>query len=269
MAVNPDLVVEREVFGVTYERYALQKLCARLVRKLGIATVLEMPVSGAKAMPGLYSMGFALAGCDVTLAGADPAAVQSWHEVGLQDKLTCMSREEALATAQTGSRWDLVWNFMVLPTAQDPRALLAEMAGVSRRWLMVAAVNRFNVGFNLHRTVHRIYHIPWSHGEVRFFSPFHTGAFLRRQGLRRVGWGVVDCPPWPDSPGFRDLRLHRQGDRPRRWISPYLDCLRRNTFPAWMKYVYLGERLPVPKSLKLPYAHLYYALGRISDETSR
>jgi hypothetical protein len=264
MAVGVE-IVEREVFGVTYERYALQKLCARLVKRLKLTSVLELPASGAKAMPGLYSLGFALAGCHVTLVDADLQARQIWEGLGLGSKLTCLSRGEFGTVPQ----WDLVWNFAVLPSADDPAGLARQMASLSRRWLMVAAVNRFNVGFNMHRLVHRLYNIPWSHGDVRFFSPFYTSAYLRHLGLQKVSWGVVDCPPWPDSPGFRDLRLHRQGDKPRQWLSPYVECVRSGVFPTWMRGVYRGERLPIPATLKLPYAHLYYAVGRVAHEVLR
>jgi hypothetical protein len=117
--------------------------------------------------------------------------------------------------------------------------------------------------------VHRLYDIPWTHGDVRFFSPYFTGTFLRQRGFKGVRWGVVDCPPWPDSPGFRDLRLHRQGNKLRRWVSPYVDHLQQGSFPTWMNFVYWGEKLPIPNILKLPYAHLYFALGQIGDEVTR
>jgi hypothetical protein len=269
MVVASEALIEREVFGVTYERFALQKLCARLVKKLGITSVLELPAGGAKAMPGLYSLGFALAGCDVTLVGADCEALNIWRKLGLESKLSYLNSAEISAAAQHQRRWDLVWNFAVLPAVEDPSALLSEMAGFSRRWLMVAAVNRFNVGFNLHRTVHWVYRIPWSHGDVRYFSPFYTRRFLQDQGCSKVRWGVIDCPPWPDSPGFRDLRLHRQGDQPKQWESPYIEHLHRGRFPSWLRYVYWGERFPLPPLLKLPYAHLYYSLGRVADEIPR
>ena len=105
-------------------------------------------------------------------------------------------------------------------------------------------------------------------GEVKFFSPFKTAQFLRSAGLKKIRWGVVDCPPWPDSPGFRDLRLHRLGDQPRKWVSPYVDYLQSKKFPGWMKWVYLGERLPVPNLIKLPYSHLFYIIGQVSDEAN-
>ncbi len=268
MAVTGDIPQEVEVFGVTYERFALAKLFRRLIRKQRIKTVLEYPASGAKAMPSLYSLGFALAGCRVTLVDPDPDGLQVWQELGLAERLSSLTEKEARERIEAGERWDLAWNFMVLPARERPEESARWMMRSSRRWLMVVHVNRFNVGFGLHRTVHRLWKIPWTHGDLRFFSPFRTKAFLRDLGAHSLCWGVVDCPPWPDSPGFRDLRLHRLGDRPRRWVSPYADYLRADRFPAWMKWVYLGERFPIPRLLKLPYSHLFYVIGRVDREAA-
>ena len=268
MAIGAEIPVETEVFGVTYERYALGRLFQRLVKKFSLHSVIEMPASGAKAMPSLYSLGFASAGCEVTLVDADEAGVQVWRDLGLDTKLTLLTSDQVETALGEGRRWDLCWNFAVLSTASDPEGLIRRMAQCSRRWVMIINVNRFNVGFFLHRTVHRLWKIPWSHGDLRFFSPFKTSEFLRQMGFKEIHWGVVDCPPWPDSPGFRDLRLHRLGDRERRWISPYADYLKEDQSPGWLKAVYAVERLPLPAWLKLPYSHLYYAIARVDHEAA-
>ena len=267
MALDSDLPIETEVFGVTYERYALQKLFARLTRKLGLHSVIEMPAGGAKAMPSLYSLGFALAGCQVALVDADPEAERLWYRTGQGEHLTLIESGEISRECTTGHCWDLCWNFAVLAASEQPEALVQRMAALSRNWLLFVGVNRFNFGFPFHRSVHRRHNIPWSHGDLRFFSPFDTMAFLRDLGFQKVEWGLVDCPPWPDSLGFRDLRLHRQGDRPRRWHSPYVEHLIADQFPLWMKMIHLGERLPLPRLMKLPYAHLFYVYCRTSRET--
>lgn len=64
--------VEIEPYGVEYERFALQKLFIDLACKYKIEHVAEIPAIGAKAMPSLYSLGWALAGCHVTLINGDP-----------------------------------------------------------------------------------------------------------------------------------------------------------------------------------------------------
>jgi len=268
MVVSGEIPTEVEVFGVSYERYALQKLFARLKKKLNLQSILELPASGAKAMPSLYSLGAALAGCDVTLVDADAEGLAIWDKLGLDKKLITIDNSQLDLALKDGSRWDLCWNFMVIPTSEDPAKLLQRMASCSSNYLMLMNVNRFNVGFNMHRTVHRLWEIPWTHGDIRFFSPFITRRFLKELGYKPYSWGVVDSPPWPDSPGFRDLRLHRLGDTPKKWISPYADYVINDQFPSWMKWVYMGERLPIPAWMKLPYSHLYYTIAQVDNEAS-
>jgi hypothetical protein len=266
MAVEANIPVETEVFGVTYERFALQRLFARLTSQLNLHSVVEMPASGAKAMSSLYSLGFALAGCRVALVNADPEAIKLWYQLDLGDRLTLLREDEIERECATGHCWDLCWNFAVLPTAENPEALIQRMANLSRHWLLVIGVNRFNVGFPFHRAVHRRHQIPWTHGDLRFLSPFSTFAFFQSLGFKEIRWGLVDCPPWPDSLGFRDLRLHRRPESLFRWHSPYLEHLRNGKFPRWMQAVYGLERLPLPIRLKLPYAHLFYVLCRVDRE---
>ncbi|TKJ41558.1 hypothetical protein CEE37_03055 [candidate division LCP-89 bacterium B3_LCP] len=268
MAVATDLPVEVEVFGVTYERYALAKLFRRLVCKYSIKTVIEIPASGAKAMPSLYSLGFALAGCSVTLVDAEAEGLAIWKKLGLDERLETVSSEELSGLKDDHRTWDLAWNFAVLPNQEQPERLIELMKSCSSAYLMFINVNRFNVGFFMHRTVHRLWKIPWTHGAISFFSPYKTKRFMRRNGVKGIDWGVVDCPPWPDSPGFRDLRLHRMEDKPHTWSCPYSEYITKSEFPAWMKWVYAGERLPLPAILKLPYSHLYYAIGQVQDEIS-
>ena len=57
--------VEMEGKGLDYERFALNKLFAKLVRTRGIKSVLEIPAKGEKAMPSIYSLAFGQLGCDV------------------------------------------------------------------------------------------------------------------------------------------------------------------------------------------------------------
>ncbi|MCX6639776.1 MAG: hypothetical protein NTW14_04755 [bacterium] len=269
MVVEAETKIEVEVFGVTYERFALAKLFERLVKRLKIKTVLEWPAAGAKAMPSLYSVGFALAGCRVTLVDADPEAVLQWDRLGLQKNLEVVTETDAIELSSSGRRWDLCWNFVVLPTSPDPIALVNRMAAAASEYLMFIHVNKHNVGFLSHKMVHRLNEIPWTHGDLRFFSPFSFRSFLRKLGFGKVKWGVVDCPPWPDSLGFRDLRLHRQGEYKLRWKSPYIDYLESGKFPSWFDWVYRLERLPIPAWMKLPYAHLYYTLIRVEREVTR
>ena len=63
---------EVEAFGITYDRAAITDLQQALVAELALSSVLESPSHGAKAAGSLYSVGFARAGCDVTLVNPEP-----------------------------------------------------------------------------------------------------------------------------------------------------------------------------------------------------
>ena len=64
-------MAEMEGKGLDYERFALNKLFKRIVRERGVKSVLEIPARGEKAMPSIYSIALAEAGCDVTLVNPE------------------------------------------------------------------------------------------------------------------------------------------------------------------------------------------------------
>jgi hypothetical protein len=86
---------------------------------------------------------------------------------------------------------------------------------------------------------------------------------MRRHGLKVTKKGYVDCPPWPDSLGFRDMRLHRENItfESADWESPYINALTSHKFPLWIKLVYMWEKAPNFSFLKTLYAHINYIVG--------
>jgi hypothetical protein len=256
-------MVEKEAFGVTYERYALFKAQERLVKKYRVRTVLELPAHGAKAAPSLYSLGFAQAGCQVTLANPNEKAIDRWHKLGLGKNLKTVKSADLTKSNLAERSFDLVWNFVYLPLEKSPEDLIREMRRLSKRLVMVASVNNLNPGFTVHCTLHKILKIPWTHGDRRFNSARFVKKFFRKQGLKIKEVGLVDAPPWPDSLGFRDVRLHRakiEEEEPE-WEIPFIDHLKSGDLPGWIKLVYLWERIPIPFYPKTFYSHLFYTVG--------
>ena len=251
---------EIEGKGLDFERYAMDKLFSRLVRRHGIRSVVEMPAKGEKAMPSIYSLPFGRAGCDVTLVNAEPKSRWAWEKLDFPVRY-----HECDDLEQTGldPGYDLVWNFMQLSQHENKAALVAEMTRLSKRYVMFVAVNRFNPGFFSHRMVHRYFKVPWTHGDVGFMNVFHVQRYFRDQGLSIVRSGVVDCPPYPDSLGFRDMRLHRLNVDLNKidWDSRSLDWMKSGRYPLKIKLLYLAEQLPLPWVIKLLYAHLFWVLA--------
>ncbi len=253
---------EMEGKGLDYERYALNKLFKQLVRTHGIRSVLEIPAKGEKAMPSIYSIAFGEAGCDVTLVNAEEKSKYAWRELGYP--VTYRQCDDLSSSGLEDEAYDLVWNFMTLPQLETREALLREMMRLSRSHLLFIAVNRFNPGFFSHRAAHRIFDVPWTHGDVRFMNPFYVRKFLEECGLQVVRVGAVDTPPYPDSLGFRDMRLHRMNVDLNKieWESRTIGWMKAGEYPLKIRLFYLLEWLPMPLAIKLVYAHLYYILAR-------
>jgi len=254
---------ETEAWGVTYERYALEKELIKLKNGLSIQTVAELPAHGAKAMPSIYSIGFALAGAKVTLINGFEAYRRCWKQVGVEDAVDFLTVENLYSTGIPSNSFDLVWNFAYLPTAVDQSQLLQEMKRISRRYVAFFSVNYGNVGFHVHRFLHKAKKVPWTHGNVDYNRLKNNALFMKQHGLKITKKGYVDCPPWPDSLGFRDMRLHRENItfENTNWKSPYIDALASGKFPLWIKLVYMWEKAPNFSFLKTLYAHINYIVG--------
>jgi hypothetical protein len=256
-------MVEIECFGVDYERYALGKLLWRFAKNYNIQSVLEIPAHGEKAMPSIYSLGFGMAGCNVTLINGDESRFWAWKKLKLEDNVEfkkCMNIEQ---TGLKDNSYDFVWNFAFFPKFQNPKTLLEEMQRVSRKYVAVFSVNGLNIGFPIHRIVHKFTKIPWTHGDIKFNHPGKVKRLFKATGLKNIKIGVVDCPPWPDSLGFRDVRLHRS-DRDlskEDWQSNYISYIQKDQIPLWIKAVYFWERFPMPLVIKFFYSHIFYVLG--------
>ena len=257
--------IEKEVFGVTYERYSLLKLQEYLVKKLKLESILEIPASGAKAAPSLYSIGFSKFGCKTTLVNPDKGGIKNWYYLNLKGYLKEKYVSNLKNTGLTGNSHDFVWNFVTLQLEKYPELLLEEMKRLSKKYVMVVFVNNFNPGFVIHRLLHKFKKIEWTHGDIRFSSPFWVKRYLKKRGLKIVKFGVLDTPPWPDSLGFRDLRLHRLSKENKHteivWEIPILKYIKDNNYPAWIRIVYFWERFPVPILIKIFYSHLYFVLA--------
>lgn len=254
---------EVEAWGVTYERYALGRKLIRLTKKYGIRTVAEIPAHGAKAMPSIYSIGFGLAGARITLINGFDTYGRCWNQAGLRDKVRFVHVDSVYHTNIPDDTFDFVWNFAYLPVEDDKEKLIEEMRRISKKYVAFFSVNRRNVGFHVHRILHKIKNIPWTHGDVYYNKRRNIVSFMRKHGFRIVETGFVDCPIWPDSLGFRDLRLHRENIsfNNARWESPYIDNLIRGKFPSWIKLVYAWEKMPNFSFMKTLYAHINYVIG--------
>lgn len=259
---------EVEVFGVNYERFSLGKQLQKFTNDLGIKTVCELPAHGAKAAPSLYSLDFARAGCNVTLVNGEKKSLKYYEQLGIENNVSFNDTVSLENTDFKNDSFDFVWNFAFIPTHPDKKAILKEMMRISKKHVAIFSVNKRNVGFYLHKFAHWHTKIPWTHGDTKYNSPSFLKKFFLEYGLKNVRVGVVDCPVWPDSVGFRDIRLHRNpvDFSTMDWGVPYIEYVKNNTFPKWFKWVYAIEKLPLPLFIKHLHAHIFYVIGELPEK---
>jgi hypothetical protein len=255
---------EREPGGITYDRFRTGRLLEALVRRLDLRTAVEVPAGGAKACPSLYSLPLALAGCHVTLVNPFEPALEGWRDLGLSNSLTLV-RSTLESLPFSDASFHLAWNFVTLGREESMVPILREMGRVASAVLVIQQ-NGYNLGYPWHRLLHRLFSIPWNHGQTRFFFPAETRREMAMAGLVDVEVGLLDQAPWPDPPGPRDLRLHWAGtdtssEAAAEWAVPAVDHWRERRFPWWMRLLGSIEDLPVPLALRWPFNHLYWALG--------
>ncbi len=254
---------EKEVFGVNYERFALGLKLKSLKQNLSINTVCEIPAHGSKAAPSLYSFAFALCGAKVTLINGDRKSLKYYEELNIADRISFVDVKDVLNTGIDSNAFDFVWNLGFIANCRNQKELIEEMKRISKRYIAICSVNNKNIGFYLHRFAHFYTKIPWSHGDIKFNNPYFLKKFLNDAEFDNVRLEAVDCPLWPDSIGFRDIRLHKMRidysciD----WVVPYIDYIKKGHFPNWFYWVYFFEKLTLPLFLKLLYAHLFIVIG--------
>jgi Methyltransferase domain len=259
-------VTEIEGFGVTYDRSVMAIQQRLLVKKYALKMIIESPSYGAKAAGSLYSLGYAVSGCNVTLVNPETDVIHYWEELGLRDRVRFIEKADYIRLPFEDNTFDLAWNFVTFTNLDDQPAWLNEMKRVTNKYVMVISCNNFQLGYPLHRIIHKIWNFPWNHGKTHFNLIWNVKKFFKNAGLKILEYGAIDTPPWPDPVGFRDVRLHKHSSPEKRakvvWDVPFVNYLKSNTFPLWMRALSSYD-IPLRHGYtKLPFSHLFYVLAK-------
>ncbi len=260
--------IEVEGFGVSYDRHMMYFQQQILVRQLGLQKVLEMPSFGAKAASSLYSIGFAKAGCAVTITDIDKKMTKYWRELGLESRLAVKEFADYANTDFADNQFDLSWNFVTFTGLPDKDAYMQEMIRVSRRYVMLISCNNIQLGYPLHRAIHSLYQFPWNHGDTHYNYIRNVKRLMLNNRLKICEYGTIDSPPWPDPVGFRDVRLHKKGINKIKydWTVPVVDYIKNDKFPFWMNLLRTYDISLRKGYWKLPFSHLFYVIGEKSGK---
>jgi len=260
---------EREVFGVTYDRYMLIQLHHALTKQLNLKTIVEMPSHGAKAAGSLYSIGFGKAGCDVTLVNPEVNMLGGWDTLEMAEQVTAVDGVDVYDTGFLSNQFDMAWNFVTWTELADAPRYLEEMKRISKKYVLLVTCNNFQPGYPWHRFLHAWYGFPWNHGEVRYNHITTVKKMIKARGLQVAEFGTIDTPGWPDPSGPRDVRLHRRygNNDPMQkstpdWDVPIVEYMKNGIYPNWMRLLGKWDMLFRKGVLKLPMSHLFYVVGK-------
>jgi len=261
-----------EGLGLVYERFVLNDFLSALRQTYGLDDVLEAPLFGMAGVSGINSVALAQAGARVTLVDDQPerlAAVERiWGELGLTARFVGNDGWGHLPFAD--GAFDLAWNWAALWYLPEPAALLRELVRVSRRLVFVAMPNRVQVGYLLRKYVLErdfVDQVDESWADIGRVRRELTGA-----GVRIVGQGVLDVPPWPDTVMPAAEVLKRLGLRSKKLTGLFSgDAWQWSTMAYYlgqqpdlrdrvMRYTWL-ERAPLPWRVKAVWAHHRYVVG--------
>ena len=189
-----------EGLGLVYERFVLNDLLERVRSRFGVQSVLEAPIYGMAGVSGINSVALARSGCDVTLVDVSAERLHDiervWRELGLAPHLIEQTDLSHLPFASQS--FDLVWNHAALwYLGAQAEPLLAEMARLARRAVLVAMPNRWQVGYLMRKYV--VDKPFFATIDERWVDIGRIKRTLQAAGLRLVEDGVVDVPPWPDT----------------------------------------------------------------------
>lgn len=260
---------EVEVFGVTYDRYMLLQLHMHLTKELGLKNIVEMPSHGAKAAGSIYGIGFAKAGCHVTLVKPEMEMMYGWEKLGFADKVTTIENVDVYKTSFKDNEFDLAFNFVTWTELENPPEFLAEMKRIAKYVLLVTC-NNFQPGYPWHRLIHKVFGFPWTHGQVKYNHITTVERLFRLTGIKVKESGAIDSPGWPDPSGPRDIRLHKRFGSGKEelpkvkpdWEVPFLEYVRTDNYPSWMRTIGKFDMAFRKGIIKLPISHLFYVLGK-------
>lgn len=259
-----------EGLGLVYERLVLNDFLEQLADKNKIESALEAPIFGMAGVSGINSVHLAKLGVDVTLVDDHGLRLEEirriWGELDLNADFVHTPNLSALPFPD--KVFDLTWEWAALWYHSDAEEILRELVRTSRKLIFVAMPNRVQVGYLLRKYFldrDFVKHVDEHWADIKRIK-----GVLQRAGVKIVGEGVLDVPPWPDTvmPAaqvLRKLGLHSDRFQGNNWewsTMDYYSGKRPDLRATVDRYAFL-ERAPVPWQLKSIWAHHRYILGRV------
>jgi len=259
-----------EGLGTVYERFMLNCFFERLLDTYKINTVLEFPIYGITGLIGINSFCLAQKDCQITLVD-----FKTEHLTEAQRLWSYLKKDCQFQLAKTCSKlpfkadsFDLVYNFAALWWVENPTYVIEEMVRLANNLILIFIPNKWQPGYLLRKwLLNRDY---FRRVNTDWVKPAPIISLCKGLGLKLVEKGTLDIPPWPDTDiPLREVvrKLGLRGKKSRnfmekRWhwdIISYYRGANPHLAEKLERFAFI-EKLPLPTSLKLLWAHHRYFL---------
>lgn len=266
-----------EGLGLVYERFVLNDFLLDLAQRHDLRSVLEAPLYGMAGVSGINSFALAQEGATVTLVDDNAERLAGVERIWREDlrlpvNLARVAPGGWRSLPFADGSFDLAWEWAALWYIDNPAGLLAELARVSRKLVLVAMPNTWQVGYWMRKwVIDREFF--YNHDET-WTDMSRIIGLLQDMGLEVVEQGVLDTPPWPDTVMPANEALKRLGIRSRRLEQQFTgDNWEWNTMAYYMgqepdlrerviQYAWL-DHAPLPWQVKAVWAHHRYVVARV------
>lgn len=192
--------------GASYERLAIAKVIDRIARKTDSKNLLELNATFIGGVPAFNSYLLAKWGYDIAIAVCErdyQEAVEAWDSTGLINKIKIYKLKKTTEASDIfPKRYDLVWNHLIFEQYQDPSPLIEKMSRIAKKAIVTITLNPYNPGFWFHILDHKIFKKFWNHGFTRQMIIGSMVKAFKKQRLKIIERGGLDCPPWLDTVDF-------------------------------------------------------------------
>jgi len=242
---------QNEGLGALYERIMLGRLLKKIVKKYQIKSVLEYGLTYTKGFDNLHLFNT----CEVTLCDPHITLFQKHYPFSPKPKFSLCS-DSNLKPA------DLIWSFALL---QNNPHYLKKMISCSKKFILVLTPNILNFGTPIHLFFHLLEHSSCFHAESGSLS-LRTiqglKSFCQKQNLKILDSGLIDIPWWPDTAfsiaQMKKILIKKSSTKPKKKTKTNPQkLLEKINASAFI------ENAPLPKFLKIPFAHHNFVLGKI------
>lgn len=269
-----------EGIGIGSERYFVEKIIQKILKRDKIKSVLEAPADGLMGIPGMNSVYFARAGADVTLGSPSKALLDNakifWQKLGLEDKFSSQVCAEDFSFAKDNS-YDLIWNYCTFEHF-DPELLLSEMKRVSKKYVVIFTQNIWNWGYPIHRRYHKKHGMEWDHGYTHLMKMGSLKKAFKEQGIKIVMKGTVDAPPWLDTfdmhtRGLGKKMFNKNAAADEKVDAWYWSSLQKGDLETLSKNKYIKILRAFEKCCIFPlnyvFAHHFYLVGEVDERAKK